>query len=308
MKRLAVFLALGGLLSSCVPAPLRANPDAGLRLSAALDTPPLRPITGEPNLYRVPGPGGLTVQTDRAAQVTAIVVPPSGGAALSETVRTVPGQATRLPLPPAQGFTQVFTVASLVPLDLQGARGARSVNEVARAVEQATSAAPRSAYTVATTVYRAERLGSLRVTTNVPGTQLRVGGRLAGTAPLDLNDLPPGSLEVSAAREGYRPVTQRVIITGDRTTQVDLTLRPLAGTLRVQSAVAAEVSVERQVVGAALPGQPLDLSVRPGVLAVNVTPRDRALSAQALLVRVSDAQVSLVECALTAGTYTCTVR
>ncbi|WP_221088026.1 PEGA domain-containing protein [Deinococcus aquaedulcis] len=308
MKRVAFPLLLSALLAACVPAPLRANPEAALRLSVAPAAAPAQPLTGESSLYRFPGPGALNVRTEPGALVTAIVLPPGGGAQVGQTVRTVPGETARLPLPATEGFTQVFTVASLVPLDLGSAAGARSVNDISAAVQRATQGAPRTAYTVATTVYRAERLGSLRVETNVPGAQVRVNGRPAGIAPVTLGDLPAGQVEVTATREGYRPASQRVNIVGDRATDVTLNLRLLTGTLRVESPVAADVLAERRLLGLVLPGQPLEVPVRSGVVSLNVVPRDRALAPQTLLVRVNTDQLSRIECTLTGGAFRCDVR
>ncbi|PTA66533.1 PEGA domain-containing protein [Deinococcus arcticus] len=308
MKRVVAPLLLSALLAGCVPAPLRANPDSAVRLSAAPAAAPAQPLTGEGELYRFPGPGALNVRTDPAALVTAIVLPPGGGARVGETIRTVAGQTAQLPLPATEGFTQVFTVASLVPLDLSSAAGARSVGELSAAVQRATQGAPRTAYTVATTVYRAERLGTLRVGTTVPGAQVRVNGRPAGLAPVELRDLPPGQVEVTATREGYRPASARVNIAGDRVSDLTLTLRLLTGTLRVESPVAADVLADRRLLGAALPGQPLELPVRSGVVSLNVVPRDRSLAPQTLLVRVNTDLLSRIDCTLAGSTFRCNVR
>lgn len=297
-------LILAGLLVGCVPAPLRAQPDAQLSVSAAPATPAARPVTGEQGLYRLPGPGALRVQSDRAAFLTSVVLPATGGALVQPTVRAAAGVPVTVALPGTLGFTQVFTVASLEPLDLGGAAGARSVTEVSRAVEAAAARLPRGAYTVATTVYRVEPLGTLRVSASPAGAQVSVNGRPVGAAPVTLTDLPEGSVTVGVSLGGYQPFTQRVSVQADTTTEVAATLRPVTGTLTVRSDVPASVFVEGRAVGQT----PLDLPARPGVFPVNVVPADRTLKAQNLLVRVNASRVTALVCSVTGAEYRCEVR
>jgi len=297
-------LILAGLLVGCVPAPLRAQPDAQLSVSAAPATPAARPVTGEQGLYRLPGPGALRVQSDRAAFLTSVVLPATGGALVQPTVRVEAGVPVTAALPGTRGFTQVFTVASLEPLDLGGAAGARSVTEVSRAVEAAAARLPRGAYTVATTVYRVEPLGTLRVSASPAGAQVSVNGRPVGAAPVTLTDLPEGSVTVGVSLGGYQPFTQRVSVQADTTTEVAATLRPVTGTLTVRSDVPASVFVEGRAVGQT----PLDLPARPGVFPVNVVPADRTLKAQNLLVRVNASRVTALVCSVTGDGYRCEVR
>lgn len=303
----AAGLALAGLLSGCVPAPLRAQPGAQLRLTVTPGTRAAQPVTGEEALYRAPGPGSLLVGTDRAAFVTSVVLPAQGGALVLPTVQTRPGEVVPAPLPATQGFTQVFTVASLQPMPLDGAAGARSVSDVSRAVEGAARALPAGSYTVGTTVYRVVRFGTLDVTSNFGDALVRVNGVRVGTTPLSVPDLPEGQVSVEVSRAGYKTVTQRVNIAGDSVNRVDVTLRPVTGTLSVRSDVLADLFVERLPSGSVQPGVGLDLALRPGVVALNVVPRDRRFAAQNLLVRVTADRVSPVICAVQGGAYTCTL-
>lgn len=89
--------------------------------------------------------------------------------------------------------------------------------------------------------------------------------------------------------------------------RVDVTLRPVTGTLSVRSDVLADLFVERRPSGSVQPGVGLDLALRPGVVALNVVPRDRRFAAQNLLVRVTADRVSPVICAVQGGAYTCTL-
>ncbi|WP_291429774.1 PEGA domain-containing protein [Deinococcus sp.] len=304
MKRAWAGLVLAGLLSGCVPAPLRAQPDAQLRLRVTLGTPPVQAVTGEQDLYRPPGPGTLLVSSDRAAFVTSVVLPQGGGAAVLPAVPVTPGQAQVTALPGTLGFTQVFTVASLEPLNLGGAAGARGVNEIARAVEAAAASLPRGAYTAATTTYRVEQFGALSVRASQPGAEVRVNDRPVGTAPLVVTDLPQGPVTVSVSLGGYQTFTQRLTIQPETISEVSAALRRITGTLSVRSDVPAAVLIE----GGAAGNTPLDLNVRPGVFSVNVVPADRRLSAQNVLVRVNASRVTALVCSVTAGEYRCGVR
>ncbi|WP_189098896.1 PEGA domain-containing protein [Deinococcus knuensis] len=304
MTRVWAGLVLAGLLSGCVPAPLRAQPDALLQLRVTPAAPPVQPVTGEQGLYRWPGPGALLVASDRAAFVTSVVLPQGAGAAVLPAAQLTPGTAQPTELPATLGFTQVFTVASLEPLDLGGAAGARSVREISRVVEAAAASLPRGAYTVATTTYRTEQFGTLSVRASQPGAQVRVNDRPVGTAPVVVPDLPQGQVTVSVSLGGYQTFTQRVTIRPDTTSEVEAALRRVTGTLSVRSDVPASVLIEGQVAG----DTPVDLNLRPGVFAVNVVPTDRTLKAQNILVRVNASRVTALVCSVTAGEYGCGVR
>ncbi|WP_343754772.1 PEGA domain-containing protein [Deinococcus depolymerans] len=303
MTRVWAGLVLAGLLCGCVPAPLQAQPDALLNLRADLATPAARPVTGEQGLYRPPGPGTLRVQADRAAFVTSVVLPASGGARVQPAVKVEAGVPVTVALPGTLGFTQVFTVASLAPLNLDGAAGARSVKELSRVVQAAATGLPRGAYTVATTVYRVEPLGTLRVSAFPAGAQVRVNDRPVGLAPVTLPDLPEGQVTVSVTLGGYQPFSQRVTVRADATAEVEAVLRPVTGTLSVRSDVPARVWLGDCVLGET----PLDLPARPGVLPLNVVPFDRTLKAQNLLVRVNANRVTALVCSV-AGEFRCEVR
>ncbi|MFC6748890.1 PEGA domain-containing protein [Deinococcus aquaticus] len=207
---------------------------------------PVQPVTGEQGLYRQPGPGTLLVSSDRAAFVTSVVLPQGGRAAVLPAAPVMPGQAQVTALPGTLGFTQVFTVASLEPLNLGGAAGARSVGEISRAVEATAASLPRGAYTVATTTYRVEQFGSLSVRASQPGAEVRVNDRPVGTAPVVVTDLPQGQVTVSVSLGGYQTFTQRVIVRPETTSEVSAALRRVTGILSVRSDVPAAVLIEER--------------------------------------------------------------
>lgn len=308
MKRRAVrLLSLGalltGLLGACVPAPLRAQSGAQVQIQATLTPAPVTAVTGEGGLYRAPGPAALQLRSDRPAFAAAVVLPQSGGAQVL-AVGAVPADApVSVALPATTGFTQVFTVTSLTPLELGAAAGARSVDEVARVVQRATAPLPAGGYTVTTTVYRVVNFGTLEVTASRPGAEVRVNGRRVGTTPLTLPDVPEGRVTVEVSRTGFDAVSQTVNVVPDATVRLRAELRPETGGLRVDSDRPARVLIDGQEAGPA----PLRVRVRPGVRSVNVVPLDPALRAETLLVRVRAREDTAVVCR-NVPEFTCSVR
>lgn len=299
----AVGAVLGTVLSACVPAPLRAQPGAQVTVHTALSPAPVRAATGETGLYRAPGPASLDLRTDRPAFVTVVALPQGGGAQLRAVGPVAAQTAVAVALPPTRGFTQVFTVTSLAPLDLGAAAGASSLDEVARVVQRQAASLPAGSYTVATTVYRVVDFGTLEVTASVPGAEVRVNGRRVGHTPLTLPDVPEGQVTVQMSRSGYDSVSQIVNVGADVVSRVAADLRPETGTLRVDSDVAARV-----LIGGTLAGPtPLRVRVRPGVVNVNVVPVDPAARTETLLVRVNVRQDTHVVCR-SVPDFTCTVR
>lgn len=300
---LPVGLLLTGLLSACVPAPLQAQPSAQVQVGASLIPAPVRSVTGEEGLYREPGPAALQIRTDRPAFVTAVLVPKFGGARVIPVGPVAADAPVSVTLPPTHGFIQVFTVTSLAPLDLGGAADARSLDEVARVVQQAAALLPRGSYTVATTVFRVVRFGSVEVSTSPPGADVSVGGRRLGTTPLTLRDVPEGQVTVEVSRDGYGAVSQSVNVGANATAQVRANLQLETGTLRVDSDVAARVLIGGQGAGTT----PLRVKLRPGVVNVNVVPLNPAARTETLLVGVRDHEDTTIACRA-APEFTCSVR
>ena len=309
MKRWSWSLALAGVLAGCAPAALRAQPGALLRVDTRVATPPLKTVTGE-ELYREPGPGALLLRVDRPAFATSLFVPAGGGVQVLPLGPVPANETIRLPLPAVQagrgGFTQVYTVASLAPLDLAAAQGAATLEEAGRVVQAATRSLGAGGYTVSTTTYTVGRFGSLEVSASPPGAEVRVNGRLVGRTPLLLPDVPVGSMVVSVSLGGFGDVSQRVTIQPDTTTPIRATLQPITGTLQVTSEVPARVIVDGRPAGQT----PLNLALRPGTVGVNVVPLEATatgatLRPQNLLVRIVGRQSTPITCAVVAGEYTC---
>ncbi|OLV16794.1 PEGA domain-containing protein [Deinococcus marmoris] len=303
VRLFSVGALLTGLLSACVPAPLRAQPNAQVQVQTALTPAPVQAVTGEGGLYRSPGPSALQLRTDRPAFVTAVLVPQSGGAQVFPVGAVAADTSVAVTLPGTRGFTQVFTVTSLQPLNLGAAAGARSLDEVARVVQQAAAPLPTGSYTVATTVYRVVSFGSVAVNASPSGSEVRVDGRRVGNTPLTLRDVPEGRVTVEVSRDGYDSVSQSVTVRPDATTQVSASLNRETGGLRVDSDVPARVLIEGQGAG----GTPLRVRVRPGVINVNVVPLDPAARTETLLVRVNAHEDTSIVCRA-APEFTCSVR
>lgn len=297
--------ALTAALVACVPAPLRAQTGALLRVEAQLSDTAISTVTGE-TLYRPPGPGALLVTTDRPAYVSSLVLTSGQPVQVVSVGAVAAGTAVPVRLPPSSGFTQVYTVASLQPLDVSTAQGARSLDEAGRDVQVAAQNLPAGAYTVATTTYTVGRFGTLRVVASEPGAEVRVEGHLAGYAPLTIPDVPVGSVAVTVTAPGLSSRSQRVNVPENGVAEVRAVLVPITGTLSVASDIPAQVLIDGSSAGQ-VPGRgkPLRVALRPGTVGVNVLPLDRALKPQNLLVRITATQVTTIRCALDAGVYGC---
>ncbi|SEJ13492.1 PEGA domain-containing protein [Deinococcus reticulitermitis] len=297
------------LLSGCVPAPLRAQPNAQVRVVAGTLRAPLQTLTGEA-VFAPPGPEELSVRTDRAAYVTVIVLPEqrwgadwsNTGAVVLPQVATQPGQALRVGVPPTLGFTQVYSVATLTPINLSGAAGRRSVSEVGRAVEAVTRALPAGSSNVAALQYRVSRLGTLRISASQPDARVSVAGRPVallglGTA-VTVPNLPEGSVTVTVERGGFVTWSFPVTVEPDRVREVYAELRrpqPRQGVLRVTSVVRARVTVGGAGVGEVGPGQPLLFPWREGEDEVQLTAVESG-ARSTVRVRVRAGQVTSVSC------------
>jgi hypothetical protein len=298
-------VALGAVLAACVPAPLRAQAGAQLQISARLSGPAVTTVTGE-TLYRPPGPAALLVSADRPAYVSSLVLTGNQPVQVIAAGPVAAGREVSVPLPPSTGFTQVYTVASLQPLDLSAAQGARSLDDAGRAVQGAARSLPAGAYTVTTTVFTVGRFGTLRVTASEPGAEVRVDGHLAGVAPLTLTDVPVGSVTVSVSVPGASTQSQRISVPEDGVAEVRAVLVPITGTLSVASDVPAQVIVAGRVAGQALTrARPLLVTLRPGTVGVNVVPLDTTVKPQNLLVRIRARQVTTIRCTFDTGAYGC---
>lgn len=304
MKTVARFLLVAGLLSACAPAPLRPQSSALLRVDAWPATPALSTVTGE-QMYPLPGPGALLVRTDHDAFVTTLLLPPSGEVTVLPVGQVSANETRTVPLPAALaalGYTQVFTVASLQPMNLQAAQGLRSLKDAAAVVEAQARTLPKGAYNVANTNYRITRFGTLRVTSAPPRAEVRIADRQVGRTPLTIPDVPEGDLDLTVSAPGFRPYHQRVLVTPETTTEVQAYLQFVTGTLNVQSNVPAQVTIDRRRVG----NTPLSVPVRPGTVTVNVTPQNPALHSETLLVRVQPNAATSINCAATGTTFICT--
>ncbi len=303
VRLLSVGAVLTGLLVACVPAPLRAQPGAQVQVQTALIPASVAAATGEGGLYRAPGPAALQVRSDRPAFVTAVVVPQSGGAQIVVGGAVAADTPVSLALPGTAGFTQVFTVTSLAPLELGAAAGARTLEDVARVVQQSAAGLPAGSYTVSTTVYRVVKFGTLEVTASRPGADVRIDDHRVGTAPLILHDVPEGQVTVAVSHPGFDTVSQTVNVRPDATVRVTAELRPETGSLRVDSDRPAHVLIDGQDVGMT----PLRVRVRPGVNNINVMPLDPSQRTETLLVRVKVREETTVVCR-SVPEFTCNVR
>ena len=96
------------------------------------------------------------------------------------------------------------------------------------------------------------------------GASIRINDQDRGTSNLKL-DLPAGTYQLTAAKEGYQPAVATVTAASGAPASVDLTLQPLAQTARVLTDLdAGKVSLDDQPAGDLQEGQFVIESLTPG--------------------------------------------
>jgi len=77
---------------------------------------------------------------------------------------------------------------------------------------------------------------SLSVITQPAGAQVKLGGRLLGTTPLERHDLDPGGAELTLTLDGYQPLRVPVNLVAGATAKVNKPLKEAVreGTVRIQ--------------------------------------------------------------------------
>ncbi len=68
---------------------------------------------------------------------------------------------------------------------------------------------------------------TLKVTSNISGAWVRLGGNNIGTVPIDGHALAPGTYMVEVGKDGYEPYRQRITISSGRMTSVNALLNPV---------------------------------------------------------------------------------
>lgn len=78
--------------------------------------------------------------------------------------------------------------------------------------------------------------GGLNVTTSPEGATIKVGDRLTGKTPIKFDDIPLGKYKIVIQLEGYEAITQSVVISENKVTQLaDVSLVRSSGSLNVSS-------------------------------------------------------------------------
>ncbi|RJF71718.1 PEGA domain-containing protein [Deinococcus cavernae] len=313
-----VGLALGmAFLSSCLPAPLQAQRGALVKVAAQPAGPGLVQSSLRRDVYRTPGPQALAVRTDKNAFVSVIVLPLNNGswgsvplgASVLEPVQVPGGTTVDIRLPPSPDAVQLFTVASVEPLNLQAARGVTSVKGISQVVEAAAKTLPAGGYNVASTTYRVAPFGELTIQSNVPDATVTVDGQAVGRTPfLTVRDVPAGHVEVKVQRPGFERWVQDVTVTPGTSTPVYAHLRPALGTVVVSSSVDANVFVQGRHIGS---GRSVSARVPVGPVSVTVVPVTTlgkpALNSSGAVVEVWQDGVATVTCS-GQPTFVCTGR
>ncbi|MFC4452711.1 PEGA domain-containing protein [Deinococcus sonorensis] len=305
MRRSAVPLLLASLgLTACAPAALRGQPGARLQLSTTFPVPEVRP-----GYFRRPGPVAVQATSNADAYVYGLLLPEHGATQLlapADGPFTRAGVQRQLALPPLSGFTQLFTVASQQPLDLQGAVGTTSVSALGAAVAAATRTLPAGSWNVATDVFRVSDFGTLSVTGSPLDARVTVNGEVLGRTPLTDVPVPAGSVTVRVERDGYVTFTQTVTINPDQRLTLTPALRPVPlrlGRLVVESSVPASVALDEVPLGVT----PLLVQVKAGNHTLLISPLD-GQPGQRLPVSLRSGATLTVGCDAASGSFTCTLR
>lgn len=311
LKFAGAALGVAALLSGCMPTSLQAQRSALVNIAAGPGGPGTQQSSVVSDTYRTPGPPAVAVRTDRDAFVTVIVLPGGGAAQVMPEVPVKAGLTYEVGVPAFNGDRQVFSLASLSPLNLQGAQGVTTVKALGDAVAAATRSLPAGSYNVTTLEYTVAPFGRLTVNSNVSGAEVLLDGRSVGRTPYVSGlDVPVGNLDLEVKRPGFERWQGSVNVYENTDSNVYAHLRPAPrlGTVIVNSAVPADIYVQGQHVAQ---GQSASIRVRPGAVSVSVVPLPQAgkpaLNSSGTTVQVRPGAVARVTCSGTT-TFVCVGR
>ena len=308
MKRFLSGLALLGVLTACTPRPLQAQPNALVQVESQVDASVVQTPTGENNLYRFPGPQNLLVRTDKPAFITSIFLPSSGPTEVVDLGQVPAYATTNIKLTSSRSTVDVFTIASLQPMDLTTVSTARSWNDIANIVKTSAAALPKGAYNVSQLHYRITDFGTLSIDANQDGAEVQLDNKYVGRTPLALQNVPVGNYTLKL-RKTVNERGGRLVFTGDqmvsvyanRTTFTKLRLRAEAGRLNVTSSIPALVRVE----GQGTDSTPFSAELAPDTVSITITPNNKQFAAQNILVRVTSNTTSTVSCSVSNQVFKC---
>lgn len=87
-----------------------------------------------------------------------------------------------------------------------------------------------------------ERIGGenppavVRITADIPKTEVYIDGRYEGLVPVTLDPAPPGIMQVSLLRDGYHPETFTITAVPGERTRIRVEMRPRTGDLSIENA------------------------------------------------------------------------
>lgn len=96
----------------------------------------------------------------------------------------------------------------------------------------------------------------VRITADIPKTEVYIDGRYEGLVPVTLDPAPPGLMQVSLLRDGYHPETFSVTAVPGERILIRVEMRSRTGDLRIENAPDNAVFTIPGI-GAYEPGQPL---------------------------------------------------
>jgi hypothetical protein len=121
---------------------------------------------------------------------------------------------------------------------------------------------------LAATMTTVKKGGTVKVLSNVPGAEVYLDGKLVGTTPAELTDIPPGEHLIEVRSKGYNPKEQRITV---NTGTADIIKFELAATQQVGPATTGKIKVVSPVPearvfidGAAVGTAPVEKEVASG--------------------------------------------
>jgi sporulation protein YlmC with PRC-barrel domain len=121
--------------------------------------------------------------------------------------------------------------------------------------------------TLEITVELAERVGSLKITTNPPGAEVHINDAYQGETPLRI-EKKPGAYHVVIKSNRYREVSEEIVVEDNITKNIHRDLEPAIGEFRIDSDPPhAKVWLDSEDIGYT----PITINKLPGVYTVRIT-------------------------------------
>ena len=112
----------------------------------------------------------------------------------------------------------------------------------------------------------AEQTGSLKITTTPPGAEVHINDAYQGETPIPIQK-KPGAYRVLVKKDGYREISEEIVIEDNITKNIHRELEPILGEIRVDSPPNAKVWINSEFIGYT----PIKSNRSPGIYTVRIT-------------------------------------